>query len=363
MRFTTLRVVALFLSLLGYTASFAPAQSAPAQSASAQETGIKIKKPVFGGACKICPWGAIAEIVKAALQPYGYDVQICYNCATAEAPRIVAAARVPEPVEKLWQQFPAIPPSQTPPPPHGPVEFGATSVQNLWWAYSGTHTYAGERPRSNLRLLAVIQSPNYLIVAVKADLGIGDLGQVKQKRWPVRILTDGSEAASAVLAHYGLTKEAVESAGGHIGRGVFPEERKNFDVIVHGGTLGNAPEFNVWYEVSQKYDLRYLELPHDLLVRVASVTDMEPRSIPNGLLRGIDHPIPTVARTGHAIYGRADMPDDFAYTVAKAIDEQQYLLQWAHLNFSYNRHTVWKAFEVPLHPGAARYYRETGYMK
>ena len=51
------------------------------------------------------------------------------------------------------------------------------------------------------------------------------------------------------------------------------------------------------------------------------------------------------------------------YDVAKAMDEQQGLLQWALLNFSYNRHTVWKCFGVPLHPGAERYYREVGYMK
>lgn len=31
-------------------------------------------------------------------------------------------------------------------------------------------------------------------------------------------------------------------------------------------------------------------------------------------------------------------------------------------DFSYNVHTVWKAYEVPLHPGAARYYGEKGYM-
>jgi len=24
---------------------------------------------------------------------------------------------------------------------------------------------------------------------------------------------------------------------------------------------------------------------------------------------------------------------------------------------------VWKGYEVPLHPGAARYYKEKGYMK
>jgi hypothetical protein len=58
-----------------------------------------------------------------------------------------------------------------------------------------------------------------------------------------------------------------------------------------------------------------------------------------------------------------DMPDDFAYLVARALDEHQDLLQWSHLNFSYNIHTVWKALDVPPHPGAAKYYRERGYMK
>ena len=32
------------------------------------------------------------------------------------------------------------------------------------------------------------------------------------------------------------------------------------------------------------------------------------------------------------------------------------------LYFSYNIHAVWKAYGVPLHPGAARYYKERGYM-
>jgi len=57
------------------------------------------------------------------------------------------------------------------------------------------------------------------------------------------------------------------------------------------------------------------------------------------------------------------MPDDFAYTVAKAMDEHPELLQWSNMNFSYNRNTVWKAYGVPLHPGAARYYKDRGYMK
>jgi len=90
---------------------------------------------------------------------------------------------------------------------------------------------------------------------------------------------------------------------------------------------------------------------------------MERGEIPDGLLRSVDRSIPTVVRTGTAIYGRADNPDNFAYAVAKAMGEHQDLLQWSLLNFSYNSRTVWKVPGVPLHPEAARYYREMGYMR
>jgi len=74
-----------------------PALLAAASLAGGQ-TGIKEKKPVFGGVCRLCPWGAMAEVVQAAMKPYGYDVQICYNCNAADAPRIVSEARVPPPI-------------------------------------------------------------------------------------------------------------------------------------------------------------------------------------------------------------------------------------------------------------------------
>ena len=72
----------------------------PAQTGGPPTTGISVKRPVFGGACKLCPWGALGEIVKQAMKPYGYDVQLCYNCNRADAPRIVAGAKLPPPYEK-----------------------------------------------------------------------------------------------------------------------------------------------------------------------------------------------------------------------------------------------------------------------
>ena len=168
----------------------------------AQDLGIKVKKPVFGGACKVCPWGAMGDIVKQALRSYGYDVQVCYNCSGADAPRIVADTKTPPPIEELWKRAPFLR-DQARPPPNAPVEFGAAGAQFLWDAYQGTRAYAREKPRTKLRLIANIQSPTYLIVAVRSDLGIRDLGQIRQKRWPVRVLTSVGSQAMEVLAYYG----------------------------------------------------------------------------------------------------------------------------------------------------------------
>ncbi len=328
----------------------------------AGQNEIAQKRPVFGGACEICPWGAMAEVVKAAMKPYGYDVQICYNCNGADAPRIVSEARMPPP----YRPDPAVPEALAPrnAPGLGAVDFGAVAMQFLRNAYRGTGMYAREKPRTNLCLIANIQDPSYVLVAAKAATGITNLSQVRQKRWPVRILTAGigGDSTARILGHFDLSRPTVEAAGGHVGNAA--EDREKFDIAIGGaGVMTTAPEWRIWTEISQKFDLHFIQLPDDLLAELAQEGEQERGTIPPGLYRGVNRPIPTVVRTGTVIYCRTDTPDDFAYVVAKAMDEQQQLLQWSHLNFSYNVHTVWNAYEVPLHPGAARYYKEKGYMK
>ncbi|MBI4480861.1 MAG: TAXI family TRAP transporter solute-binding subunit [Acidobacteria bacterium] len=358
MRF--IRLAILSASLVLVTCVAGDVSSAHAQSPGAAKTGFAVKKPVFGGACVSCPWGAMAIVVKKALAPYGWDVQICWSCAGgARAARLMAAGVMAPP--------PANPTPDSPPTPPGVIDFGATGAQFLWWAYQGTHDFAKdpEGPRKNLRIIANIQDPQYMLVAVKADSGITDLRQIPEKKLPVRIMasTVGGLVTPAILDYYGLTKEAVAANGGQLMTSAPVAERSKLDVIIGFGTIDNAPEYNIWYDVSQRLDLKYLELPKDLREKLEKEFDLEEQGIPEGLLRGVDRRIPAVARTGTVIYGRTDMPDDFAYTVAKAMDEHQELLQWSNMAFSYNWHTVWKAYGVPLHPGAARYYKERGYMK
>jgi hypothetical protein len=55
--------------------------AAAALHTTAQSNGYAAKRPIFGGACPACPWGAMGDIVKEALKPHGWDVQVCYSCA------------------------------------------------------------------------------------------------------------------------------------------------------------------------------------------------------------------------------------------------------------------------------------------
>jgi len=331
-----------------------------AQTGVVSTTGIAAKKPVFGGACKLCPWGAMAQVVKNAMQFYGYDVQICHNCNAADSTRIVSGARVPPP----YRKDPAVSEAMAPPndPGLGPVDFGATAEQFLCNAYHGTGAYAKDKPMDNLRLIANIQSPWFLIVAAKASTGITDLAQIREKHWPIRIFAPRDANVLQILSYYGLTPDAIVAAGGSVGS--TQADHDHFDIVIHGGAgLSTAPEWNVLTEVSQQYDLNYLELPEPLLAKLAQAPQAYRGYIPVGLLRGIERPIPTIVRNGTVIYARADTPDSFAYDVARAMDEHQDELQWTNQNFSYNVHNVWKACDVPLHPGAARYYKAAGYMK
>jgi TRAP-type uncharacterized transport system substrate-binding protein len=213
-------------------------------------------------------------------------------------------------------------------------------------------------------LIALIENPTYILVAVKPETNITDLRQIAERRLPLRIMIDGNAGTSVrpVLEYYGLTEEALRSWGGRI---VGTEDRTNFDVIVSTqGSLANNTEASHWYEISQKFDLRYLDLPEPLLARLV-VMDLgfERADVPEGLLRGITRRIPSVARPGHAVYARDNTPDQLVYDVTKALDRRRDLLKYALIPFYYDSRRVWRLGDVPLHPAAARYYREAGYMR
>jgi TRAP-type uncharacterized transport system substrate-binding protein len=280
------------------------------------------------------------------LAPHGYDVRIEPEASRGRCPGLVSA---------------------------GKLEFGATQAILTRWAYAGLHRYAGEGPYPRLRAIATIMHPAWLAVAARWETGITDLAQVRERQLPVRVLGGTGDMFQPILAYYGLSRELIESWGGKFvsGLAVLPGPRYvttpyvragDVDLILENVYGAYTPEIAALVEASVLLNLRFLPLPDALIQTLCNDYGGEPGFIPYRLLRGVEAPVPSVYRPWQLIFGRDDMPDEFAYTLARAYDQQRDLFRQTHIPYSYDPDEVGRAQGVPLHPAAERYYREQGYL-
>ena len=352
------------ISILGLAAAalmaIAPAGSSEAQQAPATRaieigpTGFAVKRPVLAASCRECPIGEVGIFVREAMAREGWDVVVCANCNLTST-ALVAHAQRPPPLDPEHIRYGVIERFDA------PVDFGVTTSERLAQAYQGG--CGSQLSCRNLRLIARIEHPFYLLAAAKTASGITDLSQILRERRPVTIVVGGAGSAE-VLAHYGLTKEAVAAIGGSIRPTGPGQEIADADVIVDGrGSSANNPESAYWSQLSHRFALRFLDLPEPVLAKLAASGVFERVTARASLLPGLDRNIATVARSGLAIFARADMPEADAYAVARAVDAHQAGLKWFVGSYFYEGRRAWRNGPVPLHPGAERYYRAAGYME
>jgi TRAP-type uncharacterized transport system substrate-binding protein len=314
-------------------------------------TGWDVKRPVMAAACEVgCPWGELGDFVQNAMKPYGYSVILCRNCNRSYGPRLVSTNDFPPPLDEINLA------DGTNTRINARVDFGVTSSSMLGSAYNGQYR--------NLRLIAKIEDPFYFLVASRKESGIKDFATIKQRHMPVRIV--GADAnMMTILKYYGITPENIAEWGGKMRVSNDDAIKGDFDII--SGFLASPalnPESSIWTTLSQKFDLYFIELPDDLLKIIAGQSvDAEFVEVQHSLLRGVDRRIKTLGRSGESVFARDDTPEQAAYDLAKAIDENHGALKWFIRVYTYDPKTVWQNFGVPLHPGAERYYRKAGYIK
>jgi len=321
------------------------------------KTGWDVKRPVMAAACDAgCPWGEIGNFVRESMEPYGYSVILCRNCNKWYGPQLVSENDYPPPLDEDNLRVGVNVRI------NARVDFGVTSSAFLTSAYNGT--FRNEGPYDNLRLIAKIEDPYYLLLAARKESGIKSMAQVKQQKLPVRIFDNGGGMA-IILEYYGIKPEDIESWGGKMRVSQEDAVNGDFDLII--GFMASPslnPESSYWTTLSEKFDLYFIELPEELLEKISGQNvDSEQVIARNQLLRGMDRWIKTLGRSGESVFAREDTPEQAAYDLAKAIDENRGALKWFIRVYTYDSNTVWQNFGVPLHPGAERYYREVGYIK
>ncbi|MGE5306146.1 MAG: TAXI family TRAP transporter solute-binding subunit [Alphaproteobacteria bacterium] len=242
-------------------------------------------------------------------------------------------------------------------------------------AYRGTGPLSGRIP---LRTIAVFPSWDVVGFAVHQSTGITSLAQIREERVPLRLSTGPTSerdmiespvtfVVSAALKAAGFTIADIRKWGGKIqavSRPSHPDRRAG----IGNGTVNAVFDEGVksWGQSVVDQGFRYLPIDGAVMKRLKAM-GYRAGAVPKSQFKGLAADIPTIDFSGWPMVVRADMPNDVAYALCEAIELRRKSIptdNFKPLNIAdLCANHAEAPYDVPLHPGARKYYRERGYLK
>jgi len=238
------------------------------------------------------------------------------------------------------------------------------------WAAEGIVAY--DAPIGNIRgLLGGLDTYYMNVTAADAEPGttVHDYFTSVNPEAVVGLNPPGSMATFAgelLLKEAGASKDELEATGGRYAYIPIPDITAGFaddsvDATPQMITIGHP----MTTEISQTADVVQLVPSPELLATMTEKYGFSTAVLPGGSFRGQDEDI-TLPASNTTLIASADMTDDLAYTIVKALIENAERLAAGHGALAdFVPENAWKPdlVNLPLHPGAIRYFQERGWME
>ncbi|KAH8703434.1 hypothetical protein BGW36DRAFT_393775 [Talaromyces proteolyticus] len=258
----------------------------------------------------------------------------------------------------------------------------ATPAQMITTALTGQGIFSQFGPMPSLRALAVLPQNDRMVLAVDPKFGIRSFNDLRNKRPPLRIATstnDGTNfigyTANAYLKAHGITEAELVSWGGAIVHAQRPEQ--TVMLVLSGkadALLQEAIMTPWWEEVIQKKHFIPLPIEESALERFVEenpgVSKADPNPLPAGFWGNLTEPLPCLDFSDFVILVRDDLPDDVAYLLTWCLVETRDALESQYRHIPPEKSPLTYPLDpkkmalspVPLHPAAAKFYKEAGYL-
>lgn len=230
------------------------------------------------------------------------------------------------------------------------------SVSNAW---KGDAESGFKTKLDKLRGLSATYN-NYIQIVANADSGIKTLADLKGKRISVGAAKSGTELnARAILKAAGLTYADLGKVEYlPFGESVELMKNRQLDATLQSAGLGVASI----RDLATAIKIVVVAVPADVVAKVGDAA-YQPASIPANTYTGQTADVATAAIPNFLVT-HAGVSDDLAYQMAKTMYENIDTLYAAHnAAKAIQRDNAVKGMPVPLHPGAAKYYKEVGLIK
>jgi TRAP-type uncharacterized transport system substrate-binding protein len=239
-------------------------------------------------------------------------------------------------------------------------------------AYLGVGFYKKKIP---LRAIGVFPTWDRLIFAVHQDIGINSIEDIRKQKYPLRISTRRKGKLQTtlyvieeVLKAYDMSFAEIVRWGGKIMEAASPSSPDRMDSIRSGSVDAVFDEgVKSWGPLALKSKMRLLPIAAQVLRK------MEKLGFPSAVLTREHYPaleeeIETVDFSGWTYFCHADLASEIAYNMAKAVDLCYKQIPVDHFDkrpmtmAEFCRGGEAGQLNIPLHPGAKRYFRERGYL-
>ena len=226
-------------------------------------------------------------------------------------------------------------------------------------AWEGNVDAGFAEPLGKIRAVGAIY-PNYIQIVASADAGVRTLADLRGKRISVGAPGSGTELnARAITRAAGLSYDdfsRVEYLS--FSESVELIKNRQLDITLQSAGLGVAS----LRDLAASVPIVVIPIPADV-VRNVGRPIYQPGVIPAGTYDGQLDAVET-ASIRNMLVTHDNVPEDVVYRMTKALFEHLDELAAAHAAASQiSRDDAVTSLPIPLHPGAAAYYREAGLIE
>ena len=231
----------------------------------------------------------------------------------------------------------------------------------LSYGYKGDKLGGFTKPLSNLRVIANIYANTIQIVARK-DSGVRTLSDLKGKKVSVGAPGSGTEInARQIFEAAGMSYKDFDRTE-YLSFSESADQMKNraIDVTLMSSGMPNPGIM----DIATSQEIVIVPIPAAVIGKLGKeLPFFVPATIPKGMYKGQEEDVQTVGVPNFLI-ASATMDEKTAYEITKAMFENLPRLVQAHAAAKgIKLENATKGLPVPLHPGAAKYYREKGLIK
>lgn len=238
----------------------------------------------------------------------------------------------------------------------GEIAFTLGDSLALGWAGDAEAGFKGKLDK--LRGVAAIY-PNYIQVVASKSSGIKTLADLKGKRLSVGAPKSGTELnARTILAAAGIQYSDL----GKVEYLPFAEsvelmKNRQLDATLQSAGLGVA----AIRDLASAVEINVVSIPAAVVDKIGA--PYVKATIPADTYTGQSEAVPAAAVVNYLVT-RADLSDDIVYAMTKTLFESSADLVAAHQAAkAISLEHAQDGMPVPLHPGAARFYKEKGLLK